>query len=191
MAGSGGEATQRLDPSFGRGSPLRVASDAYLRASTVVVQWSAMAVIAFMVALNATDITLRALVGSGFSWTQELSIILAMYLYFYAYALIAKEDGYIRVEFLVNRLPAVAQRWLDMGARLLVLAFQAVLAWLAIDTARFASLFETPVLGWPETVFFVPVVIGAIDICLTELIYLVRHLRGESAVRERRSGLLS
>lgn len=191
MAESGGEATQRLDPSFGRGGPLRAVSDAYLRASTVLVQWSAMAVIAFMVALNATDITLRALVGSGFSWTQELSIILAMYLYFYAYALIAKEDGYIRVEFLVNRLPAVAQRWLDMGARLLVLAFQAVLAWLAIDTARFASLFETPVLGWPETVFFVPVVIGAVDICLTELIYLVRHLRGESAVRERRSGLLS
>ena len=131
-----------------------------------------------MVAINSAEIAHRFFLTRGLNWVQELSIVLAMVLYFLVYALIAKDREYIRVELFARGLGPVARRRLSIATRLIVLVFQAMVAWFALKTAKFAALFETPVLGWPEWVFFAPIVIGCADIVVTEAIYLVRQLRG-------------
>lgn len=131
-----------------------------------------------MVAINSAEIAHRFFLTRGLNWVQELSIVLAMVLYFLVYALIAKDREYIRVELFARGLGPAGRRRLSIATRLLVLVFQAMVAWFAWKTAKFAALFETPVLGWPEWVFFAPIAIGCADIVVTEAIYLVRQLRG-------------
>lgn len=131
-----------------------------------------------MVAINAAEIAYRFFFTRGLNWVQELSIILAMVLYFLSYALIAKDREYIRVEVFARALGAAGRRRLSIATRLVVLVFQAMVAWFAWKTASFAALFETPVLAWPEWVFYAPVAVGCADIVVTELIFLVRQLRG-------------
>jgi len=75
-------------------------------------------------------------------------------------------------------LPRSWQRVFGLLARLAALAFQCTVLWLAIDTIGFVSVFRTPVLEISESVFFVPVIVGAADMAITEAIYLVRQLRG-------------
>lgn len=132
-----------------------------------------------MVAINAAEIATRFFFTHSLNWVQELSIILAMVLYFLAYALIAKEREYIRVEVFARSLGVTGRRRLSIATRLVVLVFQTMVAWFAWKTARFAALFETPVLGWPEWVFYAPVVVGCADIVVTEILFLVRQLRGD------------
>jgi len=130
-----------------------------------------------MLAINTAEIAHRFFFTRGINWVQELSIILAMVLYFLVYSLIAKEREYIRVELFARLLGAEGRRRLSIATRLIVLVFQAMVAWFAWKTARFAALFETPVLSWPEWVFYAPVAIGCADIVVTEAIFLVWQLR--------------
>jgi TRAP-type C4-dicarboxylate transport system permease small subunit len=144
-----------------------------------------------MLAINTAEIAHRVVFTRGLNWVQELSIILAMVLYFLAYALIAKEREYIRVELFARLLGPEGRRRLSIATRLLVLVFQAMVAWFAWRTARFAALFETPVLSWPEWVFYAPVAIGCADIVITEAIFLVWQLRRVELPTSQGHGVLS
>lgn len=156
-----------------------MAAEAYLRASGVAVQAVSIIVLALMVVINATNITCRAVLGVDLEWTQEVSVIAAMVIYFFSFALIAKTNSDIRVEFIVAMLPRSWQRWLGIVSRLAVLGFQAAVLWLAINTLGFVSMFSTPVLNISEAIFYIPVIAGAADIAITSLIHLVLQLRGE------------
>jgi C4-dicarboxylate transporter DctQ subunit len=146
-----------------------------------------------MVAINAAEIVHRVVLTRGLNWVQELSIILAMYLYFLVYALIAKDREYIRIDLLSGALGPRGRRVQAIVVRLLVLVFHGLVAWYAIKTTHFATMFETHVLGWGEWVFYLPLAAGCADIVLTELIHLAWQLSGrEDAEAERaRGGVLT
>lgn len=163
------------------------AVDAILQSYLV---WSRRIVIAIsilmlvaMVGAHSLDITARAVQRASVSWVQEFSILAAMWVYFFAYALIAKDDQYIRVDFLVARLRPRLRSGIDLLARAATIAFHAIVVWFGLETYRFLGLFKTSVLEWPESLFVVPLLLGSADILLTEMIRLYRQLTG----REPRS----
>jgi TRAP-type C4-dicarboxylate transport system permease small subunit len=129
-----------------------------------------------MVAINAAEIFYRFLYSRSLNWVQELSIVIAMVLYFLVYALISKDREYIRIELFTRMLAPLARERLEIAIRLLVVVFHVMVVWYAIKTTKFAALFETPVLGWPESVFYAPIAIGCADIVVTEIIYLRESL---------------
>jgi TRAP-type C4-dicarboxylate transport system permease small subunit len=143
-----------------------------------------------MVAINAAEIAYRFSFTRGLNWVQELSIILAMTLYFLVYALIAKDREYIRIDLFARLLGPRGKRALAIAVRLVVLVFHGMAAWYAVKTTQFAIMFETPVLGWSEWVFYAPLAVGCADIVVTELIYLVWQLRGVELAEER-AGILA
>ncbi len=105
-------------------------------------------------------------------------MVLAMTLYFMVYALIAKDREYIRMDFVTGRLSPTGKRVHSVMVRLGVLAFHGLVAWYAIRTTEYARMFETPILGWGEWVYYFPLAVGCTDIVITELIYLAWQLRG-------------
>jgi TRAP-type C4-dicarboxylate transport system permease small subunit len=156
----------------------------YLDVSKRAVIAVSVAVLALMVALNGLEIAGRGLFGRSFTWIQEVSILAAMWIYFFAYALIAKDEEYIRVDFVADRVGAAARRWMALFARLATIAFHGLVLWFAFETWRFLGLFRTSVLEWPESLFVLPILVGAADILATELIHLRRVLRdGEQPPR--------
>lgn len=155
------------------------ACSAYLRGSGLALRVLGVLALALMVGSHALEIAWRFFNQRGLSWVHEFSLIAAMVLYFLMYAEIAKQRDYVRLDLLEQRLPAGARRHVSTFIRLVVLAFHALVAWYAVGTARFAAAFDTTVLEWPETVFYVPLALGCADIVLTEAIHLWRHLRGQ------------
>lgn len=135
---------------------------------------------AFMVAINGLEIVGRAFFSISFSWVQEVSILSAMWIYFFAYALIAKNEEYIRVDFAAQLMPEAWQRATNIFARLATILFHGLVVWFAVETYRFLGLFTTSVLIWPESLFVLPLLIGAIDILITELIYFYWQIAGRS-----------
>jgi TRAP-type C4-dicarboxylate transport system permease small subunit len=162
-------------------STLDRACSAYLHASGLALRVLGVAALALMVGSHALEIVWRLLYSRGLSWVHEFSLIAAMVLYFLMYAEIAKQRDYVRLDLLEQRLPEAARRHLSTFIRLVVLVFHALVAWYAVGTARFAAAFDTTVLEWPETVFYLPLALGCADIVLTETIHLWRHLRGQGA----------
>src|SRR6476469_8362916 len=145
---------------------------AYLTVTRKIVIVVSCGFFAFMVAINGLEIISRALFSVSYSWVQEVSILSAMWIYFFAYALIAKNEEYIRVDFAAQLMSEPWRRTTDIFARLVTILFHGLVAWFAVETYRFLGLFTTSVLIWPESLFVLPILIGAVDILITELIYL-------------------
>lgn len=169
-----------VDPESGpRGIDAAIA--AYLRLSRLVVVAVSVAMFALMVAINGAEIVARGLFGVSFSWVQEVSILAAMWVYFFAYALIAKGEEYIRVDIIVNQFGPGAARAIRVAGRLATIAFHAVVVLFAIESFRFLGLFTTAILGWPESLFVLPILLGSADIVVTELALLYRQWSGRGA----------
>jgi TRAP-type transport system small permease protein len=156
--------------------------DAVLRSYLAVSRWIVMTLsigmLMLMVTLNGLEIVGRGAFGHSFTWVQEVSIIAAMWVYFFAYGLIAKDDEYIRVDIVANMLGEGARHVLGVFARLVVISFHGIVLWFAFETWQFLGLFRTSVLDWPESLFVLPIMLGAADILATELIYLFWALVG-------------
>ena len=167
------------------------AAERYLRISTSVVQTATIAALAAMALINVLEIVWRLIRGGGLNWVQELSVILAMIVYFLAYSLIAKREDYIRVEALIRRCSPEGRQRLDRFARLAVLAFQAFVFVFTIKTMRFVAAFETSVLSLPEWIFFAPLVLASADIVVTEAIYFFGMMGGRAPTRVERHDLLT
>jgi TRAP-type C4-dicarboxylate transport system permease small subunit len=153
---------------------------AYLRISSWVVRIVAMAMIIAMTGVSALEIGARAFLGISLAWAQEVSILAAMWVYFFAYALVAKQHDYIRVEFLVGLLPPAGRQALALAGRVVVIGFYATVCWYSFKTVGFLSLFHTDVLELPEYLFVLPLLLGTLDIVVTELIFLQWQLRGRT-----------
>jgi TRAP-type C4-dicarboxylate transport system permease small subunit len=153
---------------------------AYLDLSRRIVIAVSCAMFAFMAAINGLEIVGRGFFSTSFSWVQEVSILGAMWIYFFAYALIAKNEEYIRVDFAAQLMPDSWRNAVDIFARLVTILFHGLLAWFAVETYQFLGMFTTSVLIWPESLFVLPLLIGAFDIVITELIYFYWQLTGRT-----------
>lgn len=150
----------------------------YLAVTRRIVVTVSIGMLMLMVMLNGLEIVGRGAFGRSFTWVQEVSIIAAMWVYFFAYGLIAKDDDYIRVDIVTNMLGESVRGALSVLARLTTITFHAIVLWFAFETWQFLGLFRTSVLDWPESLFVLPIMLGAGDILVTELIYLYWALVG-------------
>lgn len=172
-----------IESEAGRGTLDRVLRS-YLVASKRVVLAASIAFLALMVAINGIEIVGRGLFGRSFVWVQEISIMSAMWVYFFAYGLIAKDQEYIRVDLFTNFIRPAAKAAIALFARVATIAFHATVLWVGIEAWRFLGLFRTSILDWPESLFVLPILVGAADILVTELIHLrssLVHAKPESA----------
>lgn len=166
-----------LDPLTERGALDRVLRS-YLVASKRVVLAVSIAFLALMVAINGIEIVGRGLFGRSFVWVQEISIMSAMWVYFFAYGLIAKDEEYIRVDLFASMTGPAVKAAIVLFARVATIAFHATVLWFGIEAWRFLGLFRTSILDWPESLFVLPILIGAADILITELIHFRTSLIG-------------
>ena len=156
--------------------------DPILRGYLVVSRWLLLvvccAMLVVMVGANAYNLAIRPFAERGIMWHQEISILAAMWVYFAAYALTSKDDTYVRIEFIVDRLGAVWRPALILASHLVTIAFHGFALVVTLDALKVVRFSETHVLELPETLFYLPLVIGSADIVITETIHLVRGWAG-------------
>ena len=150
--------------------------DVYLNTSGFLLNWIALVMFCVMLGANSYNIFMRTVFERGTMWHQEISIMAAFWIYFAAYGLLSKEDGFIRVEFVVDQFPPRVLRWNYILVRLTVIAFHVSLLVISINTYKMVSYFETQYLEWPEFIIYIPLTVGTVVIVITETIYLLRSL---------------
>lgn len=150
--------------------------DLYLKTSGFLLNWIALVMFCVMLGANSYNIFIRTVFDKGTMWHHEISIMAAFWIYFAAYGLLSKEDGFIRVAFVVEMFPPRLRRWNSIMVRLAVIVFHVSLLVISINTYKLISYFETMYLQWPEFIIYIPLTVGTFDIVVTETIYLLRSL---------------
>ncbi len=160
--------TTRLEPWF----------DLYLVWSLRLVTWTAGAALCIAVGVNAVNIVLRFGFDKGLLWHQEVALLAAFCIYFFAYSLIAKRQTYIRVDVFLWLVPDAALRSIGVLTRLLVIIFHATMLVLCFAAMKLIAGEVTWILELPEPLFFISLTVGSLDILVTEVILLVRTVWG-------------
>lgn len=134
-----------------------------------------------IVSVVTTDVVLRYLFGRSLVITQELSRYLMVWIVFLGSALAVRDNSHIRINVLVNRLPATLKFIVELFSDISILVFCAVLIFegIRILPAQFQE--NTTTLGITIFWFYLPIPLGTFFMA----IFLI--LRSRQALGERSS----
>ena len=179
MAESIGAAVSPVTPE-GAGEPPAPAYSVVEKACRFLSQASLLVLIAVV----ALDILTRSLLNYSFEIADELGGYMLVCIAFFSLAVCQAHDGFHRVEFVMDRLPARSRVVARMVYDLVALALAGLLAWFlwSFVSAGWASGNTAPTrLATPLWIAQAPMVLGLLAYILSILGSLSRHLR---ALRE-------
>ena len=138
-----------------------------------------------MVVLTLLQVITRYL-DAGFEWTEELARLDLIYLTFFGSIVAFQRRDHLRIETLVNSLRPGTRRAIRIAVDLASIAVLGVVVWQGLPLLpRFWPLLSAA-LGWPTTVFYLPVVIGCFVMMIYHALDVVDALHGREEHTARR-----
>jgi TRAP-type C4-dicarboxylate transport system permease small subunit len=144
--------------------------------------------IAGMVVLTLLQVITRYGLNAGFEWTEELARLDLIYLTFFGSIVALRRGEHLRIETLVHALPQTLRRVLRMAVSLLSFAILSVVVWQGIPLLPRFWTVESAALGWPTTLFYLPVVFGCFVMAVYTLLDLFESLRAKEKDRGAGAG---
>lgn len=117
-------------------------------------------------------------------WTEPLALLLVLYITALAVAVGVRDAGHLGLESLVGLLPAAGQRAAEALIHLLVALFALLMAGSGWEWMQLKWEEPKPILGLPEALDYLPLLIGGalmLLFCIEHLVALWRKAAVEAA----------
>lgn len=137
--------------------------------------------------LISAQILAREVFTDGAPWADELARWCGLGLIFLTVPSLLRHGAHVRVDMLLNLLPAGARRRMDILNEALTVAFcvlYLVSGWLFLQRA---GRFSSPALGIPNLIYYLPAALGMALMLLVALDRLARVLRGHTTSEDAQS----
>jgi TRAP-type C4-dicarboxylate transport system permease small subunit len=137
-----------------------------------------------IVAIVATQVFGRYVLNDSPTWTENLALVLVLYVTLIGAAVGVRDAGHIGMESLLVLVPEGPRRWLEMAIHVLVAIFGAAMAYNGWVLGESVAGYKLPNIGLSEAVRYVPLVIsGALIVlfCVEHLLALARGVEVEPA----------
>ncbi len=154
-------------------------SDGFGRWLARVCVWAeglAIVMLLSMTALIIAQVGGRNLLNQGWPWAEELARYAGLGLVYMSAPLLLLRDKHIQVDIVSARIRGLAGRWLQLVSEALVLAFCCLFLWGGWAFLKKAGQFSTPALGIPNTVYYMPALLGMLLLALVSVQRLLRLL---------------
>lgn len=116
-------------------------------AANTLAKWLCKALMVSLCAVILLQVFYRYVLNAALVWPEELARYLMIWLTFVGASIAVAEGAHVRVEFLVDRLPPRSRRWVEVGARLVVLAFLLMFVSQSYQVAELKALHRSETLG--------------------------------------------
>jgi TRAP-type C4-dicarboxylate transport system, small permease component len=150
-----------------------------LRAVSTAALWLAGAGLVLMTAIVAYQVYMRYVVNASPAWTEAGSIQIMSWFIFLGAAVGVRERFHMGFDVLLYALPPSAKPWLRSISDVAIFAFGFGMVWFGGELAIRGASVRIPVLGLPQTVTYLPIVISGFLICLFVLERMALRLAGE------------
>lgn len=107
-----------------------------------IVKWICILLLGGMLVVAVLQVIARYVFPHPLSWTEELARYMMLWLIFLGASHIAKASSYIKVTFLVDKLPQTARVLLLVATKLIILVTAAYFAWNCLDVFTTTSVNE-------------------------------------------------
>jgi TRAP-type transport system small permease protein len=121
----------------------------------------------------------RYALNSSPTWTENLALVLVLYVTLIAAAVGVRDAGHIGMESLLVLAPERVRDRIEVGIHVLVMLFGAAMAYNGWVLGQSVMSYKIPNLNLPEGVRYVPLVISGLLIVLFSVEHILALLRGE------------
>lgn len=137
-------------------------------------------VLVIITSLIFTNACLRYFFSTSLIWGDELAVSLIPWLAFIGLFLSVRRRQYIRISFLVDKLPSRIGFYLEISGHVLAALVFAYLAWGAFSLVSMFGGDKTTYLRLPKGIFMSALLIGSIAVVLAFLIPVRRQKRDDA-----------
>ena len=82
-----------------------------------------------------TQVTLRYTLSQGFSWAEEVTVFLMAWMTFRGSAIAVKQAEHIKIDMVVDKLPEILRRIVNISSKLFILVFFLILTYFGFQFA--------------------------------------------------------
>jgi len=131
------------------------------------------------------QVVFRYVLRQPLYWSEELPRYLLIWMSFLAAALAQKTEAHINITLCLTWLPQRMQRWIHLGANLVILAFLGVLVYSGSLVVNITAHHRSTALQLPMGLVYAALPVGALLMMLYLLLQIVQELQslctGEAA----------
>lgn len=124
----------------------------------------------------------RYVLNNSPTWTENLALVLVLYVTLLAAAVGVRDAGHIGMESLLVLLPARLRESIELVIHFLVMLFGAAMAYNGAVLGSSVVHYKIPNLGLPEAVRYVPLVLSGVLIVLFSIEHIIARLRGQEVM---------
>ena len=135
-----------------------------------------------IVAIVAFQVFGRYVMNDSPTWTENLALVLILYVTLVGSAVVVRDAGHIGMESLLVLVPERVRLKIELLIHVLVAAFGALMAWNGAFLAWSVHEYLIPTLGISEGLNYVPIAVSGALILLFSFEHIVAQLRGEDVV---------
>ena len=130
-----------------------------------------------LVLLMSTNILFRFVFLLPIHWTEEISMLLFIWIIFMGSAVVQKRDGHVSIEIVYNYCPALARKIMKIAGQVLVLFVLVIMTVLSMKLVRFQYHSLTASLMLPYSVFSLTMLLSVILMLIYTTISIVDNIR--------------
>jgi TRAP-type C4-dicarboxylate transport system permease small subunit len=153
----------------------RALADRLVEAIAVVLMMAMLGTVVLGVAFRAA--------GAPLVWTDELAQYLLVWLGFVGWIIASRRQSHIRITVLLDRLPVLMRRTLEIAIQLAIVALAAILTWQAGPLIRRNLDVETVTLPFPSAMLYVLLPVLGLSLVVQAVIEIREVLAGAPRVR--------
>lgn len=159
---------------------------AFGRFNAALARYSLYACVAGLVAIVAVvafQVFGRYVMNSSPTWTENLALVLILYVTLIGAAVGVRDAGHLGMDSLLVLAPAAARRWLGIAIHAGVGIFGALMAWNGAVLGESVASYKLANIDLPESVRYVPLVISGILIVLFSVEHAIALARRTTVAR--------
>jgi C4-dicarboxylate transporter, DctQ subunit len=142
-------------------------------------EWIILSFIAIATLVTFVSVAMRYLLGTGFSWSTELTIYLFIWMAKFGAAYGVRTGIHVGVDYVVNKAKGATRRFLVIAGMVLGMTFTGVIAFFG---ARWVIFIHgtgqiSPDLEWPMWIIYLAIPFGSGLMCYRFIQALVKFLR--------------
>ena len=135
-----------------------------------------------IVAIVSFQVFGRYVMNDSPTWTENLALVLILYVTLIGAAVGVRDAGHIGMESLLVLVPEKVRLKIELVFHVFVAVFGAMMAWNGAFLAWSVHGYKVPTLGISEGLNYVPMTIAGALILLFSIEHIIAQLRGEEVV---------
>lgn len=146
-----------------------------------VFEWIVRIMLVFVTLLIITQVFLRAVFNYSIPWSEEVSLILFIYITFFTMAITVRQGQHLRVDLFVSRFPRNARKAVEFFDNLVMFCISVMMVWTGIRLTQYGVSSIMPATRWPTSVLYLPTPICGALACIQQFLRMIGFSTTERA----------